>query len=107
MCDITEKQKDKKSRAGAFFKILLAVVCLLLFQQLASFAGGWVATLFSYYKVDPDNTFMSITVHHVVQGILALIAILVIWKVKKYDFGFKIGNAKVGLKYLAFFAWVF
>lgn len=100
----TQNQNKNKFSVGRFFIIFLAVVCLLLFQQTASYVGNLIANLFPYSQIDPDNTFMSITVHHIVQGVIALIAILVIWKIKKYDFGFTLGNVKVGLKYLAFFS---
>ncbi len=104
MCEPTQKQDNNKFRVVKFFKIFLAIICLLLFQQAASYVGNLIANLFSYSQIDPDNTFMSITVHHIVQGVIALIAILIIWGVKKYDFGFKLGNVKVGLKYFAFFS---
>lgn len=104
MRESIQKQENKNIRIGRIVKILLTVICLLVFQQTASYVGNLVANLFSYSKIDPDNTFMSITVHHVVQGFIALIAILIIWRVKKIDFGFKLGNVKVGLKYFAFFS---
>lgn len=104
MWEPIQKQENNNFRIGRFIKIILTVVCLLLFQQTASYVGNLIANLFSYAQIDPDNSFMSITVHHIVQGFIALIAILIIWRVKKIDFGFKRGNIKVGLKYFAFFS---
>lgn len=102
---ISETQKEEKGAGKRkIIMLVFAVLGLLIFQQLASFAGSRFAQLFTYTYLDPDNTFMSITVHHIVQGVVALIAIFVIWKIKKYDFGFKFGNVKAGLKYFAFFS---
>lgn len=98
------QKEDKSTRRRKIILFIVAAAVLLIFQQLASFAGGWFAKLFTYAGIDPDNTFMSVIVHHIVQGVIALIAIFAIWKARKCDFGFRLGSVKVGLLYLAFFS---
>lgn len=102
---VGEFQKNENgTRKQEIILLIVAALGLLIFQQLSSFAGGRFAKLFSYTNLDPDQTFMSVTVHHIVQGVIAFLAIFAIGRIKKYDFGFKLGNAKIGLTYFVFFS---
>ena len=75
----------------------IVVLLLLVFQQFASRTGGFVTNLFTYDRIDPYNLFAWVSVHHIVQMIIALAAILILAKAKGIDFGFGLGNVKVGL----------
>lgn len=88
-------------------KAIAVVVGLFVFQQLASKAGGVVANLFSYTRIDPDGQFMWISVHHIVQMMIALAAILILRRVWGMDFGLRVGNWRIGLRAFAWFIAVF
>lgn len=92
------------NRKGNIFQIIIAIIILLVFQQLASKAGVMAANIFSYTKLDPDNTFAWISVHHIVQMVIALAAIAILKLLKGWKFGFVIGKAKTGFKYVVLFS---
>ena len=75
----------------------IMVLSIFVFQQIASGAGRFVASLFSYDAVDPYGLFAWVSVHHIVQMLIALLAIGILTKAKNLDFGFRLGDAKVGL----------
>lgn len=81
----------------------ISVILLLIYQQTASKIGGEIANLFNYSTIDKSNIFMWISAHHIVQMLLALLAVLFLSKSFKLDFGFKIGDYKIGCKYI----WIF
>lgn len=83
---------------------LAIIIFLLVFQQLASKAGNYIADMFTYNQIDKNGVFAWISVHHIVQMLLALIAIWVIIKILKLDFRFRSGNIKIGLKYTFVFS---
>ena len=58
--------------------IVFVIVGLFIVQTFASKLGGFIADLFQYAVIDKDGTFMSISVHHIIQMIVALVLILVI-----------------------------
>ena len=82
-----------------FWFIPIIVLSLFVFQQIASRFGSIASGLFSYDRIDPYNIFMWISVHHIVQGIIALVAVGILIKVKNLDFGFRLGNVRVGLEH--------
>ena len=84
--------------------ILIAVAAgLFVFQSVASKTGSLVAGLFDYSAVDKDGVFMRITVHHVVQMLIALAAVIVIAKLMKVDFYIRPKLSKTGICYTAVF----
>lgn len=94
-----EKIKTKKT-----IYILLAILGLFVFQSFASKLGGFVADLVQYEVIDKDGTFMSVSVHHIVQMIVALVLIFVISKKSNLDFGLIPRLNKSGILYTAIFA---
>lgn len=85
--------------------ILIAVAAgLFVFQSVASKTGSLVAGLFDYSAVDKDGVFMRITVHHVVQMLIALAAVIVTAKLKKVDFYIRPKFSKTGICYTAVFS---
>ena len=82
----------------------IAVIALLLiFQQFASKVGNLVAGCFDYTVIDEYGVFAYVSVHHIVQMLIALLAILILTKKYKIDFGFSTGDKKTGIKYLIVF----
>ena len=81
----------------------MSSILLLVYQQVASKIGGEIASLFDYRLIDKENIFMWISVHHIVQMLIALLAISLFGKLFKLDFGFKIGDYKSGCKYILIF----
>lgn len=79
------------------------IIIIFFIQQLASKLGGFIANLFDYSTIDKDSVFAWISIHHIVQLIVAIIIILILSRVLKCDFNFKIGNVKVGKKYVTRF----
>ena len=45
--------------------IVFVIVGLFIVQTFASKLGGFIADLFQYAVIDKDDTFMSISVHHI------------------------------------------
>ncbi|MGI6317877.1 MAG: CPBP family intramembrane metalloprotease [Firmicutes bacterium] len=81
----------------------LAFIALFLVQVFAGKSGWFVADLFSYDSFDPDHLFARLSVHHIVQMLIALAIITVLSKLIKADFGFQLGDSKKGLRYFLIF----
>lgn len=86
-----------------WLQFILAFIALLLFQRFASILARMIADLFAYDYIDSSNVFMHISVHHIVQMLIALLAIYFISK--KYDirFNLKFRLSKIGMIY----TWIF
>lgn len=80
-------------------------VILVLFavQQAASKTGGFVGRLFAYKNIDPQSLFAFISVHHLVQALIALLIMVACKKLYNITFGFKLGKVRKGLKYVLVF----
>jgi len=93
-----------------FYKLLyggIAVIALFIIQVFAGKAGGAVADLLSYNKIDFYNIYAWVSVHHIIQMLIVLAIIAVLSKLLKVDFGFKLGDSKKGMRYLIFFTAAF
>ena len=77
------------------------VLLLLLFQQAASGLGRFVANRFTYNRIDEHGLFAWVSIHHIVQMLLAIIVIIILAKVLKLDFGFHFGDKKAGIGFVA------
>ncbi len=84
-----------------------AFIAMLVIQALLGKAGHYVANMVSYNKIDPYDIFVHISIHHVVQMLIALIIIVLLSRWLKLDFYFKRGDTRKGLKYLAVFIAIF
>lgn len=80
---------------------------LFLVQIILGKAGYFIADMIPYQEVDPYNCFARNSVHHAVILVITLTAIIVLSKLLKIDFYFKLGYVKKGLKYLAVFTGAF
>lgn len=85
----------------------IAVLTLFCFQVFTSKAGHFVAGLFSFEQIDPWNIYAGISVHHFIQMIIALAAIVAVSRKINIDFYFGLGDREKGKKYLAVFTSVF
>lgn len=74
------------------------IICLFVFQQSASKIGSLVAGIFNYNSIDEYGLFAKISVHHIVQMLLALLVIVILSKIYNINFGFRSGNVKIGVK---------
>ena len=79
------------------------ILFLFIVQQTASKVGTLIANSFSYNKVDPHNLFANVSIHHVVQVMIALLIIIAFKNLYNITFGFKLGNMKEGLLYVGIF----
>lgn len=82
---------------------IIAIALLLIFQQFASKAGNLIANCFDYKVIDEYGIFAYVSVHHIVQMLIALLVVIILNKKYKIDFGFSAGNRKLGQKYLLVF----
>jgi len=82
---------------------IVATALILIFQQFASKVGNLIANCFDYKAIDEYGIFAYVSVHHIVQMLIALLAIIILNKKYKIDFGFSAGNKKSGKKYLLVF----
>jgi len=93
--------KNRKSNRTGLS--IAAIVLLLIFQQFASKVGHLIASCFDYKSIDEYGIFAYISVHHIVQMLVALLAIIILNKKYKVNFGFTTGKKKLGMKYLLAF----
>jgi membrane protease YdiL (CAAX protease family) len=99
-----------KCSNNKYYKLLygsIAVIALFIVQVFAGKSGGAVADLLSYNKIDFYNTYAWVSVHHIIQMLIVLSIIVVLSKLLKVDFGFKLGDSKKGMRYLIFFTAAF
>jgi hypothetical protein len=76
---------------------------LLIFQEGLGKAGKYVADLFSYGNLDPYNAYAWKSVHHITIMLLSLIAILILSRIFKADFGLGLGNRKTGTRFVVIY----
>jgi len=69
--------------------------------------AGLFADQFNYANIDPDGAFAWISIHHIVQALLLLPVLFILARTKNYNFGFSLGNKKVGLYFVRLFAKIF
>ena len=83
--------------------IVLVILGLFIAQTFASKLGGFIADSIQYEVIDKDGTFMSISVHHIIQMIVALVLIFVISKKSDLEFWLKPRLNKSGILYTTIF----
>ena len=95
----TESKKTIKYGVAA-----LLFLVLFLMQFLFSRLGYIVSRSFDYSFIDPDGLFAQVAIHHIIQMLCAIAAILIIGKVKNID-GFKLRPRfdPKGIKYTVVF----
>lgn len=101
--DNDRKEKDNKK----LFLYPIIVLLLFVFQTIVGKAGCAVADALPLGKVDPDNAFAWISVHHITEMLIVLAVVMVLSRILKVDFGFTLGDRKRGIKYVAEFSAIF
>ena len=76
----------------------ITVLALFIVQVLSGKAGGFVADVISYKEFDPYDAYAWISVHHIIEMLIALAIIAVLGKLLKIDFGFELGDTRKGTK---------
>ena len=94
----------KNTKTRKIIYTFIAILFLFFIQTFASKLGGFIANLFDYTSIDKDGTFMYITIHHIVQMLIALLVIFVIKKKKNLDFCLKPEMNKTGILYTIIFS---
>lgn len=84
-------------------RIIGILLLVFLFQQISSKLGTFAANIFDYSVIDQDDVFAWISVHHIVQTLLALVPVIILSKTYRIDFGFHFGDQKTGVKYVMIF----
>ncbi len=83
--------------------LVLTVIGLFVMQTLAARIGSLVAIQFNYAYFDPDDLFLSLCVHHIVQAITALILIFILSRTKRLSFNLNPKFSKIGIQYTVIF----
>ena len=83
---------------------ITVIFLLFIFQQFASKIGSLVADSFNYSTIDEYDVFARISVHHIVQMLIGLLAIIILSKIYSIDFGFHFGNKNLGIKSVKIFS---
>lgn len=92
------------------YRVLLGIAAfvLLFFAQiLMGKAGTFFADMIPYQKIDPYGCFAGISIHHAIMMIIAIIAIIILSRILKTDFYFRLGDKSKGLKYVAVYTATF
>lgn len=92
---------SKNNRTGLS---LVVISLLFIFQQIANKIGSFIANSFNYKAIDEYGIFANVSVHHIVQMIIALLVIIILTKKYKIDFGFNVGDKKLGMRYVTVFS---
>jgi len=89
-----------------FLKLVWILFISLILLGVPRIAGLF-ADQFNYANIDPDGAFAWISIHHIVQALLLLPVMFILARTKNYNFGFSLGNKKVGLYFVRLFAKIF
>lgn len=85
------------------FFLISVIIVILIIQIFASKIGAIIANIFNYNFIDKDNIFMNITVHHIIQMIIALLIMYILNKNKNIQFNLKPIKSNKGIKYTIIF----
>ena len=94
---------QNKTKKRKIIYVFLATMILFVVQSFASKFGELITDLFNYTMIDKDGIFMRVSVHHIVQMIIALLIIFIIKKTKKLNFHLKPKVDKIGILYTSIF----
>ncbi len=104
---IFQKVDNMKSiKTKKLINIVFTILSLFAVQTFASKFGSIIADLFNYTAIDNNGVFMNISVHHIVQMLVALMIIFIISRKNKLEFHLKPKVDKQGIIHTAIFAGV-
>lgn len=95
--------RKERNNVGKIMSGFGALIALFVFQVFAGKSGWAVADLFAYESVDPNDLFARLSVHHLILMLIALVIIVIIKAALRLDFGFHLGDRKVGTRYFLIF----
>lgn len=81
---------------GKFFDLVTVVVLVEIITRLSSFLANIISPYFIF--IDPDKAFAWSWIHHIIQLLLALSAMLLYPSIKMRDWGFNLDNSKLSLR---------
>lgn len=90
-----------RSAKGRYLCSAILIAVLFLYQEYVSRIGWKIALLFDYSAIDRDGTFMSVSVHHIVMGIISLGILYILQNKWNFDFKLKAKVDKAGIQYTA------
>ena len=102
MCVKGVDYMKKPEHTGILYGMIVFIL-LFLVQAISGKVGYFFADMIPYQKIDPYNCFARISIHHAMQIIIAVKAVITLGKLLKIDFYFKLGDINKGLKYLSVF----
>lgn len=91
-------------------KVAMVIVWVLFLTILLLGAirlSGIISDLFNYQSIDPDGSFARNFVRHTIQGLIFVLIMIGINKIKPLNFGFGWGNKELGKVYVRNFAFYF
>lgn len=94
----------KTTRGSRTLWFVFAAGLLFAFQQLVSYISGAVANAIDFSAVDKDNAFVWICVHHIVQMLVGLLAVVCLNKIYGLQFNLAAKKSKAGARYTLFFS---
>lgn len=99
--------EHRNIKPGFLITGILMFFIIFLFQVAVGKAGNFLSGLVDYKRIDPNDIFMGLTIHHAVQMFLTLGLIWLLARLLDVDFSLGIGDSRIGLRFLATFAAVF
>jgi uncharacterized protein len=97
--------EQRKGLQPALFAALVftAAVAMFVLQTLIARIGVWGAGLINYRAIDPDGAFLWISVHHIVQGLAALVLMLLVSGLFRLNFHLGMGKKRLGITIVLWF----
>ncbi len=94
----------RENKEKSVMSIVIVIALIFAFQLFASDFGGFVAGMFDYSPIDKDNTFAWISIHHIIQMIIALLLIRYFHKKHGVNFHLQPKLNRLGVKYVIIFS---
>ena len=86
------------------YHVPLITLFIFIFQEFASRTGSFIANPYTYSSLDKHGVFVFISIHHIVQALIALLLIVILVKTRKMDFGFGLGDVSIGVRHTLVFS---
>ncbi|HEY5592072.1 MAG TPA: type II CAAX endopeptidase family protein [Paludibacter sp.] len=80
---------------GKFFDLIIVIAVVEIITRTSGYLSNVLTPYFVF--IDPDKVFIWSWIHHIIQLLLALFAMLIYPKVKFKDWGFNLKNSKLSL----------
>lgn len=79
-------------------RVVLMTALLFILQTALAQLSVRIADMFTYRSIDPSAAFAWISVHHIAQGLLALVLMAVLYLLFGLDFKLGLGDRRLGLR---------